>query len=125
MLLGSFYQKDYPNIPFVEILIGWGHAIQQHTFVLDTGFTGDLKVTQTMANELGLEIIGITPLGMVNGTAENFRVALAIADMEGTKERVSVIIGDGLPVLGIGTLRKFGYKACIDCKHMIVNLEKM
>lgn len=124
MVQGRFYQS-IPNIPFVEILIGWGQAIQQHSFILDTGFTGDLKVTETMAKELGLEIRGVTPLGMVNGKAQDFPLALAIADMEGVKERVSVIIGDGLPVMGIGTLRKFGYKACIDCKHMIVNLEKM
>lgn len=94
-------------------------------FYLGHGFTGDLKVTQRMADDLGLEIIGYTPIGMVNGRVQNFPVALAIADMEGSKNRVAVVIGDGLPVLGIGTLTKFGYKACVDCKHRVVSLQKM
>ena len=125
MIYGTFYQSNFPNIPFVEILIGWGQSIQRHTFILDTGFSGELKVTQAMAEDLALEAIGVVPMGMINNEVQNFPAALALVDMEGAKERVMVVIGDGLPVLGIGTLTKFGYKACVDCKHRTVNLQKM
>ncbi len=77
-----------------------------------------------MANDLGLKVIGSVPIGMVNGEITNFPAALAIADIEGNQNRTTVIIGEGFPVLGIGTLAKFGYKATIDCKHKIVTLEK-
>jgi predicted aspartyl protease len=125
MIYGTFYQNNFPNIPFVDILIGWGQSIQQHTFILDTGFSGELKVTETMAKDLGLETIGVVPMGMINNQTQEFPAALALVDMEGAKERVTVVIGEGLPVLGIGTLTRFGYKACIDCKHRTVSLQKM
>ena len=124
MIYGTFYH-NFPNIPFVEILIGWDSSIQKHTFILDTGFSGELKVTEAMAKDLSLKTIGVVPMGMINNEVQNFPAALAFIDMEGAKERVTVVIGEGLPVLGTGVLSKFGYKVCIDCKYKTINLQKM
>ena len=45
--------------------------------------------------------------------------------MEGEKKYIEVLIADGLPLLGISFLSKFGYKAEIDCRNKTIALEKV
>jgi clan AA aspartic protease len=121
MVKGEFIE----NLPCVNVNIGWGQAVQSPTFVLDTGFTGDLQVSYDIARELNLNIVGVIPTKIADGKIVNMPTAVAIASMEGQKEYVEVFVSEGSPLLGIGFLSKFSYKATIDCKYKAVFLERV
>lgn len=113
------------NLPCINVNIGWGQAVQSPTFVLDTGFTGDLQVNYDIARELNLKVAGITPTKIADGKIVNMPTAVAIASMEGVQNYVEVFISEGSPLLGIGFLSKFSYKATIDCKYKSIGLERV
>ena len=120
MIRGVFVE----NIPFINVIIGWGRAVQSPFFVLDTGFTGDLQITPKIAQELGLQTVGVTKTRIANGQIIQVPVALAIASMEGATNYVQILISNSMPLAGISFLTKFGYKAIVDCKYREIILEK-
>ena len=113
------------NTPFIRVAVGWGQSVQAPFVVLDTGFTGDLQVTQKMAKELGLHVVGVTKTQIANGDIIEVPVALAVAAMEGAVNYIQVLISESMPLVGISFLSKFGYKASVDCKYKTVTLERM
>ena len=121
MVSGVFVE----NIPFIKVVVGWGQSVQAPFVVLDTGFTGDLQVTQKIAKELGLQVVGVTKTQIANGQVIEVPVALAIAAMEGSANYIQVLISESMPLAGISFLSKFGYKATVDCKYRTVALERM
>lgn len=121
MVRGEFIE----NLPCVNVNIGWGQAVQSPTFVLDTGFTGDLQVNNDIARELNLEVIGVIGTKIADGRTVSMATAVAIASMEWVQDYVQVYISEGSPLLGIGFLTKFAYKAIIDCKYKDVILERV
>lgn len=120
MISGVFLE----NIPFIRVVVGWGQSVQTPFVVLDTGFTGDLQVTSEIANELGLEVVGVTKAQIANGQILEVPVALALAAMEGATNYIQVLISESMPLVGISFLSKFGYKAIVDCKYKTVALDK-
>jgi predicted aspartyl protease len=121
MVSGVFVE----NTPFIKVVLGWGQSVQAPFVVLDTGFTGDLQVTQKIATELGLQIVGVTKTQIANGQVIEVPVALAIAAMEGAENYIQVLITESMSLAGISFLSKFGYKAKVDCKYRTVALERM
>ncbi|MBM4402711.1 MAG: hypothetical protein FJ044_05715 [Candidatus Cloacimonetes bacterium] len=121
MVSGVFYE----NIPLIKITVGWGQSVQTPFVILDTGFTGDLQVTPKIAVELGLQIIGVTPVRIANGQVVQLPTALALAAMEGAINYIEVIISNGMPLAGISFLSKFSYKAAVDCKYRTVVLQRV
>ena len=113
------------NTPFIKVAVGWGQSVQTPFVVLDTGFTGDLQVTQKIAKELGLQVVGVTKAQIANGQVIEVPVALAIVAMEGAVNYIQVLISESMPLAGISFLSKFGYKAVVDCKYRTVVLERM
>lgn len=122
MVQGTFVDN---NIPLIQVVIGWGQAVQAPYVVLDTGFTGDLQVTPQLATELGLEITGVTPARIANGQVVQVPTALALASMEGAVNYIQVLISESMPLAGISFLSKFDYKAMVDCKYKTVVLERV
>ena len=120
MVQGVFHE----NIPFISIVIAWGQSVQTPFVVLDTGFTGDVQVTPKIAQELGLEVVGITPARIANGDIVQVPTALAIASMEGIVNPIQVLISESMPLAGISFLSKFSYRAVVDCKYKKVALER-
>ncbi len=112
------------NIPFVRISVGRGDIVKSPNVVLDTGFTGNLQITSKTALELGIRPTSITHIKLANGKIANIPASFAFAELEGEKKYVQILISDGLPLLGIGFLSRFGYKATVDCKHKTIELEK-
>jgi len=98
--------------------------VQISPMVLDTGFTGDLQVTPEIAQQLGLQVYGVTKIRIANGDVVDMPAALAIASMEGISNYVQVMISESMPLAGISFLSKFGYKAIVDCKYKTVVLER-
>jgi len=112
------------NIPYIPITLGLGNSVQRIIVVLDTGFTGDVLVTPQVADELGLKTIGVASMQIADGTKAPFPTSYAFATMEGSISSVNVLISKGMPLVGIGFLSKFGYKATVDCKHRTVVIQK-
>lgn len=112
------------NIPLIKVEVAWGQSMQAPFVILDTGFTGDLQVTSEMAEELGLEVVGVTKTQIANGQIIEVPVALAIASMEGAVNFIEVLISESMPLAGISFLSKFSYKATIDCKYRTIELER-
>lgn len=119
MVSGLFVE----NVPFIKIALAWGRSVQTPFVILDTGFTGDLQVTPKIAQELGLEVTGVTKAQIANGQVVDVPVALAYAAMEDVVENIQVLISESMPLVGISFLSKFGYKAIVDCKNRTVALE--
>lgn len=120
MIKGQFTGE----IPIVKVVIGWKDRLQEPFAVLDTGFTGDLQITPLIASELGLEIQGVINMKAANGHIFPIETAFATASMEGDQKNIRVLISDSTPLVGIGLLSKFDYKAIVDCKYRTVTLEK-
>lgn len=113
------------NVPFIQIDLAWGDAMQSPFVVLDTGFTGDVQVTPKIADELGLQTIGVIDTQLANGQIIEMPTALAVAGMEGMARYVEVLIADSMPLAGISFLSKFSYQAVLDCKYKTVALERI
>lgn len=120
MVRGVFVE----NTPLIRVAVGWGQSVQAPFVVLDTGFTGDLQVTQKIAKELGLQVVGVTKTQIANGQIVEVPVALAIAAMEGVVSYIQVLISESMPLAGISFLSKFGYRATVDCKYRTIALER-
>lgn len=121
MVEGIFIDSDKPT---VRAVIAWEQAVQNPYFILDTGFTGDLVVTNDVAKDLGLEISGVTKANLAGNKGVEVPTATALAIMEGRSLYVTVfVIPEGWPLLGISFMEKFGYKAIVDCKNKKVRLE--
>ncbi len=121
MVEGKF-QENMP-VPMVPAVISWDGGVQTPSFVLDTGFTGDIAVTKQMAKDLGLNFDSISTMQTATGKIENISAATAFATMEGETLYVTAILVKGKPLLGISFLEKFKYKAIVDCKNKTVSLE--
>jgi predicted aspartyl protease len=118
MVEGSFAQ----NLPWIPVTVANNHAVQTPYFVLDTGFTGDLQVTNKIAKELGLVVSSVTKSRIANGVIVDVPTALAVASMQGMNRNVQVMISDSMPLAGISFLTKFQYTATVDCNNRTVLL---
>ncbi len=125
MVKGKFERFGENILPMVPAVIVLEQAIQTPTFVLDTGFTGDIVVNFEIAKELGLSLENVSNIENANGQTVPVRMANAYAFMEGQQLSVSVLITSGRPLIGIGFMEKFGYKAVVDCKNKTVVLENV
>lgn len=122
MVEGKFQTNDNPT-PMVPAVISWDGGVQTPFFILDTGFTGDLAVTEEMATDLGLTFDTVSPMKTATGEIQLMRTATAFATMEGETLYVTAILVKGKPLLGISFMQKFKYKAIVDCKNLKVSLE--
>ncbi len=122
MVEGKFQENDIP-VPVVPAVISWNGGVQTPFFLLDTGFSGDIAVTEQLAIELGLKFDGISSMETPVGKIENVKTATAFATMEGQTLYVTAILIQGRPLLGISFMEKFNYKAIVDCKNKKVSLE--
>jgi predicted aspartyl protease len=121
MIEGGFYKET----PYVQITLGSGLSVQTPLVVLDTEFTGDLQVTPQIADDLRLEVRGKMPIGLADGTIIDAPISIAYAKMEGELHPITVQILKGTPLMGIGFLTKFNYRAIVNCKYRTVFLERV
>ncbi len=120
MITGAFAENSLPYVP-IDVL--WEDVVQSVLMVLDTGFTGDIKITPEIAQELNLTNFNIVSIKTGDGKVVDLPSYSAIASIPNTKLFVDVIVSEGVPLLGIGFLKKFGCKATVDCKNRVVQLE--
>lgn len=124
MMRGTFLANP-PNVPVIQVVMAFNHAVLNPYFILDTGFSGDLQVNPKTAQELGLAHVGVESVKIADGSTVQTPVALSIASLEGNTAVATVLISNGSQLAGIGLLTKLGYKATVDCKYRTVELERV
>ena len=116
----------HENRPLIRVTVGSSLGVQEIVGLLDTGFTGELKLSSQTATELGLEVTHTESVALANEETILMRASLAEVVLEDVKNTVSVLIDAGLmPIIGIGLLRSFGYKKInFDFSYNILTLER-
>lgn len=120
MIRGDFFG----SVPTVKTNISWNGIKIQAEFILDTGFSGDLQITPDIAKQLTIELGSTKPIRLASGEVLGMPSGVVEAHAEGAVEYAEANISSSHPLLGIGFLTKFGYKAIVDCKNRTVSLEK-
>lgn len=112
------------NRPLISIIAGWKLGVQQMVVLLDTGFTGELKISPEKAQEMGLEITHTQRVSLGDDRVVNMSAALAVVSMEGVKSVVNVLISRGETIVGVSLLRRFGYILTADFRYNSLTLQK-
>lgn len=113
------------NKPLISVIVGWRYGVQEIVALVDTGFTGELKLSPQTASELGLDITHTEPVTLADDKTTNMEASIAVVSMEGTPKMVSVLIAPGmLPIVGVELLRRFSYVLSMNFKENILVLQK-
>ncbi len=111
------------DIPLITISLGWFSGVKKITAIVDTGFSGDLKIPPSLAQELNIEASYTEVLVLADDRKINIPVGLALASIEGEHKIVSALIGEGVSLIGVRMLKKFGMKLIADFKKETLTLE--
>lgn len=112
------------NRPFISLIVGWRLGVQDTVALVDTGFTGELKISPEKALELGLQITHAEPVTLADEKTVYMQASLALVSMEGVRNVVNVLVSQGTPIIGVGLLRRFGYALNMDVKYNSLILQK-
>ena len=112
------------NRPFISLIVGWRLGVQETVALVDTGFTGELKISPEKAFELGLQITHAEPVTLADEKTVIMRASLALVSMEGIMNVVNVLVSQGIPIIGVGLLRRFGYALNMDVRYNSLILQK-
>lgn len=123
MVYGSFLADR--DLPTIQVAIAFGQTVLFPTFILDTGFSGDIKVDHQTAEELGIAAQGVGHTINANGERVLAQFSPGYAEIEGRKKPISIVIADGPHLAGIGLFSLFGYKVIVDCKNKTVHCESV
>ena len=121
MIWGSFRQEE--KLPTIPVGLSFKKAIFSSMFILDTGFSGDLKIGEETAASLGIvpKTFGYTI--NANGKKTSVGLAQGYAEMEGRKAPITIHITNGPHLAGIGLFTVFKYKVVVDCRSRETYLE--
>jgi predicted aspartyl protease len=124
-MIRGYFHPDNENTPVIKITIAWEQTVINPHLVLDTGFTGEIKISKQIADELGLKPTAVEQVTNMNGEIIDAPLAFAYVEMEGEKQPVTILILDGMDLAGVGLYTKFQQRVIVDCKNRIVELEKV
>ncbi len=74
--------------------------------------------------EFGLEITHTEPVFLADKQIVTMSASLAYVAIEGKQHTVSALVSEGMPIVGVGLLRKFGYTLTINFKRDKLLLKK-
>jgi len=111
------------GLPVLRVTVSFRKIVLSPYFILDTGFSGDLKIDERTAADLGIVSPGVGKFTNANGELVLAGTAQGYAEMEGKKAPITIIIKKGAHLAGIGLFSVFGYKAVVDCKKKEAYLE--
>lgn len=114
----------YKNRPLISITIGSRLGVQEIVALIDTGFTGELKLPEKKASELGLVLTHTERIRLADDSEIDMPASLVLVSMEGVRDTISTLISRGMPIIGVGLLKRFKYILNIDFKHDILTLNK-
>ena len=112
------------NRPLIEIAIGHGQNVQRVPALVDTGFTGELKMPPEIARGLEVTIEEVRTVTMGNAVAVPHGVGRTQVSLDGLQKEVRVLVGDGPTVIGISLMRNFGFKLTVIPSENVFYLER-
>lgn len=110
--------------PIISINIGSELGAQDFLVLIDTGFTGDLKLSREKAIELGMQATHVEEVILADQQKISMSVGVAFVAMDGATCPVSVLIAPGFPVVGVGLMKRFAIRLTIDFVHDILSLQR-
>src|SRR5467141_954705 len=114
----------HSNMPLISVIVAWKAGVQEHVALVDTGFTGELKLSEEKAIELGLDLTHAEPVTLGDNKTVQMPASIALVSMEGIRYVVNVLIAPGETIIGVGLLKKFQYILNIDFKFNVLTLQK-
>ncbi|HLC63736.1 MAG TPA: hypothetical protein VJK25_00100 [Patescibacteria group bacterium] len=112
------------NRPLISLIVGWKLGVQEIIALVDTGFTGELKISPEKVRELGLQTTHTEKVTLADENIVDMEASLALVSMEGITNVVNVLIAKGIPIIGVGLLRRFRYALNMDVKYNALILQK-
>jgi len=112
------------NQPLISLIVGWKLGVQEIIALVDTGFTGELKLSPEKITELGLATTHAEPVTLGNENTVNMPASIAMVSMDGVPNVVNVLIAKGQPIIGVGLLKRFGFTLNIDFKYSVLTLQR-
>lgn len=89
---------------------------------IDTGFTGDLVLPQTLVTRLRLPIVSQVDVGLADGSDSILNSFAAFVDWFGERRQIEVIANNGkFPLLGAGLLA--GHRLVIDYNTLAIEIQ--
>lgn len=105
------------NRPLIRLAVGWKFGVSELIALVDTGFTGELKISPEKASELGLQTTHAERVTLADENEVYMQGSLAIASLEGISNVVNILISKGIPIIGMNFLRRFGYTLNMNVKQ--------
>ena len=112
------------NKPLIPITIGWCFGVQDVLALVDTGFTGELKVSPKQAIFLGLQVTHTEIVTLADNIKQPFPASIAVVSLEGIMKVVNVLIAEGEPIVGVGLMKNYEYILKANFKLDILVLQK-
>ncbi|OGY36645.1 MAG: hypothetical protein A3E36_04420 [Candidatus Andersenbacteria bacterium RIFCSPHIGHO2_12_FULL_45_11b] len=110
------------NRPYINILIRWANKIQAITALIDTGFDGDIRISEKQAQDLNLITNHIQLFEFVDGSKKQVPASTAYSDFNGMTGSLDVAVLDGGATIGMGFLKKFDAILKINLKQRSVTI---
>jgi len=114
----------YKNRPVVKLTVANGDIYKKVITLVDTGFTGELKLSAKEILDLGITPTHMEPIELADGKTTKMFASIARVYMEGIGNDVGTLISAGVPTIGVRLLKKFGYNLNIDFKKDTLFLQK-
>ena len=121
-MLTGYIQDDKPIIP---ISVCVDQQVETIPALVDTGFTGELKMPAEIAAPLGIATQAVKNIVFGNFESMSHGIGRADIAMEGLRKDVEVLVGRGPTIIGVKLLRKFGYTLKMDFVGNIFYLERI
>lgn len=113
------------NRPFIGLTVAWKESVQDVVVLIDTGFTGEIKITKEVATDLNLEVTGVTNVQLGDRQEAIMATALALVSISGVSRVVTVLIGEGDVLVGMGLLKKFNCLLTLNFANNTLQIERM
>ena len=112
------------NRPAIIVNIGWKEMVQQVVAIIDTGFTGELKIPPESMRDFNVFPTHTERIELANKSIVPMPACLLEVSLEGEVKTVEAVVDEGDILIGVGLLKKFGYILKIDFKHRNIELTK-
>jgi len=89
---------------------------------VDTGFTGELVLSQTLVNDLGLTQSAMVAASLADGSQSFLATFSCFIDWFGQSREIEVVANQGhFPLLGVGLL--LGRRLVLDYQQLTLSIE--
>ena len=99
--------KIHRSCPLVNLQVVWSQTTQDVEAIIDTGFTGEIKVPPQMIDDLGLKVTHTQQVTLGDSRKVDFLASVAYVSLDGIKNLVNVLVAPGDVLIGVELLQKF------------------